>query len=166
MAAPDRTTVYVETSVISYLTARPSRDVVALARQEITRRWWEEMRQEYQLIISPFVLAEAGAGDADAARRRLEIAEQMVLLEPEPEVESLAERILPAMGLPPRAKLDALHLSFVVVFEIDLLLTWNCAHVANAECARRLREFTLSEGLWMPIICTPDQLCDMEPQDA
>lgn len=59
--------VYVETSVISYLTARQSQDVIVAARQAITRNWWQETKNRFEVYLSMLVIDEAGAGDAGAA---------------------------------------------------------------------------------------------------
>lgn len=62
--------VYLETSVISYLTARPSKTIIGAAHQQITLAWWD-FREQYDLFVSESVLRECGAGDADAAKKRL-----------------------------------------------------------------------------------------------
>ena len=73
--------VYLESSIISYLAARPSRDVITLALQALTREWWQLHRHSYRLVTSEVVLGEIKAGDPDAASRRLELLEAVPLLD-------------------------------------------------------------------------------------
>lgn len=150
--------LYLETTIPSYLTASPSRDILVLARQELTRRWWEGARAGYQLVTSPAVIAEAGRGDPEAARKRLELMDHARLLDARPEVDELAVKVRRALNIPEKAALDAYHLAFSMFYEIDYLLTWNCAHLANAGCIRLLARFARGEGIWLPVICTPEQM--------
>lgn len=64
-------TVYIESSVIGYLTARLSRDIVVSARQAITTEWWENCRDSFEIFISELVIEEVGSGDYIAAQKRL-----------------------------------------------------------------------------------------------
>ncbi|MCC7349561.1 MAG: type II toxin-antitoxin system VapC family toxin [Phycisphaerales bacterium] len=158
-------TVYVETTIISYLTARPSRDVVVLGNQQLTRQWWEEQRSRYRLVLSPVVLQEVGQGDTQAAGERLASLEGMELLEPEVPIEDLSVRVQQALDIPSRAKADAVHLAYAVYYEVDYLLTWNCAHLAGARSLRRLADFVRTEGLWLPVICTPRELVEPSTEE-
>jgi predicted nucleic acid-binding protein len=151
-------TVYLETTIVSYYVARPSRDVATLARQEMTRDWWDKKRGAYRSLISPAVLEEAKAGDPDAARRRLNALEGIELLEYDTAIDPLAVRLRRALGIPRRKAADALHLAYAVRYEIEILLTWNCEHLAAAETQRRLADFAWQEQLWLPVICTPEQM--------
>ena len=150
--------VYLETTIIGYLTSRPSRDIVVAARQELTRQWWAEERSGYRSFISIHVIDEAQGGDPVAAEQRLRVLEQLETLQPAPELEPLAERIRSALDIPTRARLDAFHLAYTIHYELDYLLTWNCAHLANAPRLRRLADFLQSERLWLPIVCTPEEM--------
>ena len=96
--------VYLETSVVSYLVGRLSRDVVVLGNQELTREWWASRRVEYELFISEIVVGEAAIGDPDLARQRLEIADNLTLLAVTEEAERLAPLPLRAAGLAPNAE--------------------------------------------------------------
>jgi hypothetical protein len=153
-------TVYIETSIISYYAARPSRDLIALARQEITRDWWERGRTHWQLLISPVVIDEARRGDPVAAERRVAALAGMQVLEPLPAVSSLALRLKSALNLPDAKDLDAFHLAFAVHYRVECLLAWNFAHFANPTTERALADFVQSNGLWLPIMCTPEQLLE------
>src|SRR5258705_179162 len=127
-----RDKLYVETSVISYLTARPSRDVITLAHQELTRGWWEQAQREFDLYASRLVVAEAQLGDPVAAAARLAVLAPITLLAETAESRSLARSLLAAGGLPAKAASDALHIAVATVHGIDYLVTWNCKHIANA----------------------------------
>lgn len=124
--------VYLETSVISYLTSRPSREVIVAAHQLITKDWWEKRRAEFELFASPIVHKEAGKGDADAAARRLEVLEGIPLIELTVPAAAVARDILTQIPLPANAEADALHIGLAVAGGMDYLLTWNCTHIANA----------------------------------
>ncbi len=124
--------VYLETTIPSYLTAWVSRDLVMAGHQQTAREWWDTRREDFELFVSQFVIDEAGAGDPDAARRRLEILENMPLLDPGDKVHALADELLKRVPLPPKAATDALHIAIATIHGMDFLLTWNCAHIANA----------------------------------
>jgi predicted nucleic acid-binding protein len=118
-----RKTVYIETSIPSYLTARPSRDVRAAAWQQITVQWWEEARADYELFTSELVIVEASPGNPEAAARRLEALQGIVELPIDQEVQELAEQLIAKGGIPPAAEADALHVAVATVHRIDYLLT-------------------------------------------
>lgn len=152
--------VYVETSVISYLAALPSRDLIKAARQEISWEWWNSRRNEFALFVSQAVLREAGRGAPDAAGRRVLLVEGIPVLPATCEAEDLAAAILRDGLLPATAVDDALHLSLAVVHQMDFLLTWNCRHLANAELLRPLEQWIAHRGLPVPSVCTPDELLE------
>ena len=153
-------TLYMETSIVSYLTARPSRDLIALAHQEITRKWWSDALPKFQVFISEVVIDEAKRGDIEAARKRLKALEDFAGLPILQEVEDLAEVYMKEFNLPPDASRDALHIAVASVHAIDYLLTWNCSHIANGVVRKRIREINTREGFSIPIICTPEELKD------
>jgi len=151
-------TVYLETTIPSFLTARPSNNLVVAGKQETTRQWWETRRGKYRLLISQFVLDEAGAGDPEAAKRRLDIIADLETLEIDEEVLSLAERIVEAGLIPVKSSTDAAHVAVAARHGVDFLLTWNCAHIANAEILARANFVVARAGYDLPTICTPDEL--------
>lgn len=153
-----RASIYVETSVLSYLTARPTRDVLVLAHQELTRQFWEAERGKYRLFVSERVIQEAGRGDADAAEKRLQFLAELEQLESVPEIDALAARLCEALQLPPKALTDGYHLAFAVYYELDYLLTWNCTHLASGPKLKALAGFARESGLWLPIVCTPEEM--------
>jgi hypothetical protein len=151
-------TVYIETSILGYLTARPSRDIVVAANIEVTREWWETRRSEFQLYSSQAVVKETSQGDAAIASQRLEILRNFSLLDLNQSVLDLAEQFLGRSNLPAKADVDAVHIAAATVHGMDYLLTWNCKHIANAQIQRKLAEISLDFGYELPILCTPYEL--------
>jgi len=153
-----RPTVYVETNIISYLAAHPSRDLVTAARQQITHSWWRERRPDFMVFASQVVLDEAAAGDPHAAGRRMQLLEGMPLLDLTPEVADLAAALILRLPLPQRAGADAAHIAVAARHGVNFLLTWNCAHIANAELRPRIERICREQGYSVPVLCTPDEL--------
>ena len=150
--------IYLETTIPSYLTSRPSRDLVIAGHQQITRDWWEARRQSFQLFISQLVVDEASAGDAGAARERLKVIEAVPLLDITPEVAMLASNILASGRIPRKAAADAAHIAIAAVHGIEFLMTWNCVHIANAALTKALVALCRQQGFECPVICTPEEL--------
>lgn len=125
--------VYIETSILGYLTARSTRDLIVAANIELTRNWWNTRRQNFTLYISQAVLTETSQGDAEIAAQRLKIAGDFPLLDLNEDVEALATQFLCRSNLPAKADVDAIHIAVATVHGMDYLLTWNCKHIANAQ---------------------------------
>jgi predicted nucleic acid-binding protein len=153
-----RGTVYIETSIVSYLTARPSRDLLVAAHQQLTVAWWDQQRSHYEIFTSQVVLAEARAGDPDAAQRRVAVLEHLPLLDVTDAAITLAAALVSGQALPAQAAQDALHVAVACVHGIEYLLTWNCAHLANARLRSRIEQICREAGYVPPIICTPEEL--------
>ena len=153
-------TLYLETSVISYYSARPSRDVIVLAHQQITWEWWEKALDWFDAYVSEIVIEEAAAGDPAAAARRLQCLKGFSHLQMNPSVERLAETYMRRLELPENSLRDAVHLALASVHEMDYLLTWNCTHIANAWVMKQLRQINESEEIAVPLICTPEELLE------
>jgi predicted nucleic acid-binding protein len=151
-------TVYIETSVISYLTARPNRNLRIAADQMAMRLWWRTSKHLFAVCISRLVLDEASAGDVEAAKRRMSILDGLPLLELTPAVSTLCQRILDVTHLPGSARIDAAHIAAAAVNGIDFLLTWNCNHINNAAMKPMIRKLCVSMNLNCPEICTPREL--------
>lgn len=149
--------VYIETSVVSYLTARKGADLIAVAHQTMTRRWWRR-RKRFDLYCSQVVFREARGGDAEAARRRLRALKAVPLLDLNDAVKTLAAAIAKAAALPKKATEDALHIALATVHGMDYLLTWNCKHIANAEIRNVLAAVAYDHGYGAPVVCTPEEL--------
>src|SRR5437867_10093672 len=150
--------VYLETTFISYLVARPSRDVIVAGHQQTTQDWWANRRSEFECSISQVVIGEASLGDPAEAQKRLAIIAGLAPLEITEDAESLADAIMAAGMLPPHAARDAGHVAVAAVHAIDYLLTWNCKHLANAQISRRIAVVCEKLGHRMPTICTPEEL--------
>jgi predicted nucleic acid-binding protein len=151
-------TVYIETTVVSYLTAWPSRDLVRLAQQVLTREWWDGERANFELFTSQFVMDEAGAGDPVAAGERLAVLRTLPLLEITDDVEPLATRLVATGAVPSKAKADAQHLAVAAAAGIDYLCTWNCRHLANMTMRGKIEAACREFGFEPPIIGTPAEL--------
>lgn len=150
--------VYIETSVVSYLVARPSREPVTAWRQQLTGEWWAAQRGLFACVISQEVIAEALEGDAEMAAKRMTALQDLPLVTGGPEGAQLAAELL-AQGLfPANARADAHHLAVAICTEVDYLLTWNYRHLANAQVLRRLEIFLGGRGLPLPRVCTPEEL--------
>jgi predicted nucleic acid-binding protein len=151
--------VYIETSVISYLTSEPSRDLVVAAHQQITRDWWRTAEDRFDLYVSDLVLQEARMGDP-AAAKRLAAVEGLAILDVGPEATDLARELVERGPLSARAEADALHIAEAVVNGMDYLLSWNCAHIANARMRKGIAGLAGSHDYDCPAICTPDELLE------
>lgn len=152
--------VYIETSIVSYLTARPSSDVRVMANQDITNEWWETRRSDFDLFISEFVVAEAALGDPEPASRRMGVIESIAELVATEEVRQLGKALIAEGAIPPQAEVDAYHIAIAAVNGIDYLLTWNCTHIANAAMRPRIDSVCRERGYEPPIICTPQELME------
>jgi hypothetical protein len=150
--------VYIETTVVSYLTAWPSSELIRAAHQQITKEWWQSRRNDFDLFISEFVVVEASAGDTSAASDRLDILTGIPMLEVTSEIEMLAKELVERRAVPEKAATDALHISVAAIHNIDYLLSWNCRHIANAEMQGTIQTVCSENGFWFPRICTPEEL--------
>ena len=149
--------VYIETSIISYLTARSSKTIIGAAHQQITVAWWEK-RFEYELLVSQAVWQECAAGDPDAAKRRLATLEELDVLAITEDMIELAETLIAQKLIPAKAIEDALHIAVATLHHVDFLLTWNCRHIANPIIQEGIAQYLEQRGLFLPIICTPEEL--------
>jgi len=152
--------IYIETSVISYLTARLSRDLIVAGHQRITQEWWSERRDAFDVFVSQAVLEEASAGDQEAARERLGVLAALSLLEISPDAVALANDLIRIGPLPEHAEVDALHIAIAVTNQVDYLLTWNCTHLANAALRYQIEHVCRARGYEPVIICTPEELLE------
>jgi hypothetical protein len=157
-------TVYIETSIISYLRQKPSSQVIIAARQLLTHRWWNDERANYELVVSQYVVDEASAGDPALAADRLVALDGIPLLPHDPEIPRIAKGIMSLGVLPPKAQVDALHIAAVAHHRVKYLLTWNCAHIANAKILPRIHRLLTDLGIPIPNICTPEELLGDDPE--
>jgi hypothetical protein len=152
--------VYIESSIPSYLTARPSNDLRAMANQNITVEWWESRRLEFDIYISEFVVAELSQGHSEAATRRLAVIEEIPALKITEEVRHLGRALVAEGPIPEGAEIDAYHIAVAAVNGMDYLLSWNCTHIANAALRSRVELVCRKHGFEPPIICTPQELME------
>ena len=157
-----KASVYIETTVVSYLVAEPSKDLIQAAHQHITQDWWAA-RDRFDLYISAAVVSEARRGNEVAAARRLEALHRIPLLAAGPRAGGLVRSLLQSGALPARARLDAAHVAIAAVNGFDYLLTWNLRHLANAAIRGKIDETCRHAGLVPPIICTPEELMEPNP---
>ncbi|MCY3682287.1 MAG: type II toxin-antitoxin system VapC family toxin [Gemmatimonadetes bacterium] len=157
--------VYIETTVISYLTAQPSRDVVIAGHQQSTRDWWKNAADRFELVASQLVLTEASAGDPEAARARLAALNSLTLLDATEEALELAQQLVNAGVVPAKAAEDAAHIAIAVVNGIEYLVTWNYRHIANATIRSQIETVCRNAGFEPAIICTPDELMERDHDD-
>jgi predicted nucleic acid-binding protein len=155
-------TLYIETSIVSYLVSRPSRDVRVAAWQEITNQWWEQERPKYELFTSELVITEAGRGDADTAQKRLNLLKDVPILAIDDATERFAAQLIRDGCVPAKAQADALHIASASVHGLDYLLTWNCRHIDNAAAKPLIRSICAIIGNPYPEICTPLELLSEE----
>jgi hypothetical protein len=158
--------VYIETSIVSYLTSRPSRDLRAAAWQEVTAQWWAQERPKYELFASELVIVEASAGDEAAAASRLEMLKEISELPVDDEAKALAAKLVEGGGVPSAAPADALHIAVAAVQAVDYLLTWNCRHIDNAVTKPTVRSICAAAGYTCPEICTPLELLAEEEENV
>ena len=152
--------VYIETSILSYLTARPSNDIRVVANQNTTIEWWETRRSSFDVFLSEFVIAEASLGDPDAAKKRLEAIVELPELTTTNEVRALAKALIAEGPIPAKAEIDAFHIAVAAVNGMEYLLTWNCTHIANVVMRPKIEEICRHHGIEPPMICTPQELME------
>ncbi len=154
--------LYIETTIPSYFVSSPSRDLIVAGHQQITRSWWEKRRDKFDIFVSQFVINEASGGDQSQAEKRMKVIEPFPQLEVTSDVLRLAEAFLSNNIVPKKAATDAAHIAIASVHGMDFLMTWNCAHIANATIFNAVKDICLKEGFSFPIICTPEELMEEE----
>jgi predicted nucleic acid-binding protein len=153
--------VYIETSVISYLTARPSRDILVAANQQVTQEWWQDRREKFELYVSQLVEQEISSGDVEAISKRQQMLEGCDFLDITPEAVELAERLIKENAIPKQAAEDALHIAVATVSGMDYLLTWNFKHIANAARRASVELVCRLNNYEPPVICSPMELMEV-----
>lgn len=152
--------IYIESTIPSYVVARPARDLLQAARQQLTRDWWDLPREKHELFTSQIVLDEIAFGEKVMAQLRLELLQGVPLLQVTDTVKEFARQVLSSGLLPVTADRDAAHIALASAYEMDILLSWNCRHIANATIQARLRRLAESAGFTLPVICTPEELME------
>ncbi|MFV1965569.1 MAG: type II toxin-antitoxin system VapC family toxin [Pirellulaceae bacterium] len=157
--------VYLETTIPSYLAARPSRDLIMAAHQQITHDWWLNAHDRFDLYISDAVLNEIRGGDPDAAARRMSILNGLPVLQLNDDVRRLVHEYDRRLGLTGRARADLPHFAFAVAYQMDYLVTWNCRHIANGEVIRRLLDANAELQRPTPLLVTPEEILSSPEED-
>lgn len=155
-------TAYIETTIPSYYMARSARDVVQIARQSATKRWWDKGCSGFDLFTSQEVLDEAGRGDPETASKRLAMLADIAVLEVTSEVERVARGLIDAGLVPASVASDAVHIATASVHGVDFLVTWNFKHIVNPHIQQRLRQEVAGFGYVLPVMCTPEELMNDE----
>lgn len=160
-----KSSVYIETSIVSYLAARTSRNLLTAACQQATADWWFDQRREFEMFTSELVVRESRAGDSELAARRLALLKDIPELTITDEVTKLAMALLGGGALPGKAQADALHIALAAVHGIDYLLTWNCRHIDNPATKPAMRAVCVAEGYVCPEICTPIEIVEVSEDE-
>ena len=155
-------TIYVETSIFGYLTARSTTNLILAANTKVTQDWWDNYRSAFTIYASELVEDEAARGDNAIADRRLYLLESIAYLDITEEAIELAREFLQQSNLPPKATNDSIHIALATVYGLDYLLTWNCKHIANAQIQKKLSQISLKLGYELPVICTPYELIEYD----
>jgi predicted nucleic acid-binding protein len=154
--------VYIETTVVSYFSAKPSRDITVVGHQEVTRELWPELLSKYETYISALVFEEAPKGDSAQANKRLAAIKPFPMLDIDDEVQSLAEKIIAKRAIPAEYPEDALHVAVAAVNGIEVVVTWNFTHLNNPFTRKRVRQIVEGEGYGCPEICSPEELLEVD----
>jgi hypothetical protein len=149
--------IYIETTIFSYLTGKPSANLINAARQQTTNLWWENRRKDFRLFVALPVIVEASNGDSNAAAKRLAVIRKIPLIGLTPQASDLADFLIKETPFPTNAEVDALHIAIACVNRCDFILTWNFKHIANAEIRSKLEILAESQGYRLPTICTPEE---------
>lgn len=158
-------TVYIETTVLSYLTSRPSRDLLVAAHQQVTTDWWENRLPLFEAYISPLVIEEVSRGDEIAVRLRLEKVVGFPILEITDGVRRLADLYFETIKIPEKARGDAYHLAVAAFHGMDFLVTWNFGHILNPRVRTVVQVINMAQGISTPILCTPEELMEANHED-
>lgn len=155
-------TVYIETSILGYLTARSTENLIIAANIKLTQDWWSDRRSSFLLYASEVVGDESSKGDAVVAAQRLKLFQSLTLIDLTEEAVELAQEFLKQSNLPKKAANDALHIALATIYGLDYLLTWNCKHMANAQIQKKLSQISSELGYELPVICTPYELMGLD----
>jgi hypothetical protein len=153
--------VYIETSVISYYTARPSNNLITLAHQRLTDIWWKKALPKLSPYLSQFVVDEISKGNNEAAKKRLEATSKFLILEATPKVSSLASVYFKALQIPEKARFDAIHMAMATIHGMDYLVSWNCMHIASGRVRNIIDRINSEHEYSTPTICTPEELMEV-----
>jgi predicted nucleic acid-binding protein len=156
----EKKALYIESTIPSYATGNPSGDIITAGKQALTKLFWEQQQDSYEVVTSEYTLAECKRGDPEAAKKRLDwLAGIPVLYETE-EIVRLAAIYQGLLKIPDKASADCSHLAVCVFNRIDYLVTWNCKHLGFVSYTKA-KVYNDAHGLWTPILVTPEALTDI-----
>ena len=153
--------VYIETTVVSYLAARTSRDLIVAGHQQITLEWWEQVSPKFQCYVSEVVIEESKKGDTEISKKRLELISGFQVLAVNEEIKNLASQIFEKLRIPEKSRLDSFHLATACWYKMDYLLSWNCKHIVSGTVRKLLNEINEELKIHIPVICTPEELMEV-----
>jgi predicted nucleic acid-binding protein len=151
--------IYVETSVISYLAARPSADAINSTRQHFSYQLWQQ-RERVQLLVSDAVMAEVQIGDQEAVNNRMVYCNALPLLDVHPQAEQLAGLLLKKKAVPAKAFTDAVHIAIAALHEIQFIASWNFRHIVGAVARRQIEMALADANAFVPLIATPEEILE------
>lgn len=150
--------VYIETSIVSYYTACPSREPIVAAYQEITHEIWPVLQKRYDLYISALAIQEVYRGDQKAAEKRLGVLSAISVLEISQDAQNIADRLIDDNAIPSEYGEGALHVAIASINGMDLLFTGNFSHINTISIKTKIVESIENQGYRPPAICSPDEL--------
>ncbi len=153
--------VYLETTIISYLAARPSRDLIVAGHQQITLEWWEKVSPKCQCYVSEVVIEESEKGDIEVSKKRLDLISDFQVLAVNEEIKKIASIFFEHLRIPEKSRLDSFHLATACWYKMDYLLSWNCKHIVSGSVRKLLNEINEELKIYIPIICTPEELMEV-----
>ncbi len=153
--------VYIETTIPSYLVARPSNDLDNYYRQVKTQEWWTRVLPHVEPVVSVYVISEASLGNVDAAKRRIDAIKNFAVLEETDDLVLLAKQFEKKLSIPIKAQTDAFHLACSVIYGVDYVLSWNFEHIVGAPVKRTFSDLGRELDIIMPTLCTPEELMEI-----
>lgn len=153
--------IYIETSVISYYTAKLSKDIRTLSRQETTIDWWEDEMNKFDCFISLAVIEEISKGNQLEAEKRINASLKFPILEDSNGIMVLAEKYFSKLNIPEKSKYDTIHLAYASYYEVEYLLSWNMKHISNPRTQSALIDLNLELNLKTPLLITPEALMEI-----
>ena len=154
----DKKIIYLEPTVISYLTARTTSDPIKLAQQLASKEWWNNHRHKCDIFISNVVLDEIREGDPAAAQMRMALAQTLSLLQSNAETDRLSAALIALHAIPDNHKEDADHIAIASIYPIEYLVTWNQKHILNVSMRDRILSIISDKGYTPPRLVTPAEL--------
>jgi len=152
--------LYLETTIPSYLAAKPSNNLTNLYRQYLTKNWWDMKRNDFILFTSIYTWQECNRGNSAAAYKRLEVLKDIPQVPTSKEVEALAYEYAKLLAIPDRSIIDAFHLAICVINQIDYLLSWNCTHL-GPESFKKIMTYNSNNNLFIPVLITPEAFVEV-----